>query len=130
MSSDNGKGVAQLLEEANAVVPTVAASDAMQWLGSPDTVFVDVRPAAAIAETGSVEGAVHIPRGLLEFNADPDFAMHNPAMDKAKRVVVFCALGGQAALAGKTLKDMGYGEVLNGGGIQSWKDAGAPITGG
>ncbi len=130
MSATTGKSVPQLLEEANAVVPSVAAADAIGWLGSPDTVFLDVRPAAAIAETGTVEGAVCIPRGLLEFNADPDFAMHNPAMDKSKRVVVFCTLGGQAALAGKTLKEMGYGEVLNGGGLQSWKDAGAPITGG
>ncbi|MEM9605244.1 MAG: rhodanese-like domain-containing protein [Pseudomonadota bacterium] len=128
MSTESGKGVAEFLEAANAVVPKVAAADAMAWLGSDDTVFLDVRPAAAIAETGTVEGAVQIPRGLLEFNADPDFVMHNPAMDKAKRVVVFCALGGQAALAGKTLKDMGYGEVLNGGGIQDWKDAGAPIV--
>ena len=125
-----GKSVPQLLEEANAVVPKVAAADAMKWIGSNDTLFLDVRPSAAIAETGTVEGAVQIPRGLLEFNADPDFAMHNPAMDKSKRVVVFCALGGQAALAGKTLKEMGYGEVLNGGGIQDWKDAGAPISGG
>lgn len=130
MTAESGKGVPQLLEEANALVPKVSATDAMKWLGEDDTIFLDVRPVASIAETGTVEGAVQIPRGLLEFNADPDFAMHNPAMDKSKRVVVFCALGGQAALAGKTLKEMGYGEVLNGGGIQDWKDAGAPIAGG
>lgn len=125
-----GKGVTQLLEEANAVVPKVSAQEAMQWMGRDDTIFLDIRPTATIAETGTLEGAVEIPRGLLEFNADPDFEMHNPAMDKSKRVVVFCMRGGQAALAGKTLKEMGYGEVLNGGGIQEWKDAGAPIKGG
>ncbi len=122
------KTVMQLLEEANSVVPAVAASEAVQWIGDENTILLDVRPAAAIKETGTVEGALQIPRGLLEFNADPSFQMHNPAMDPSKRVVIFCTAGGQAALAGQTLKSMGYGEVYNGGGLDAWKDAGATIV--
>jgi len=122
------KTVTQMLEEANAVVPAVSAEDAMAWANEGNTILLDVRPQATIQETGTVEGSVLIPRGLLEFKADPSFQMHDPAMDPSKRVVVFCAAGGQAALAGQTLKSMGYGEVFNGGGLDAWKDAGATIV--
>lgn len=122
------KTVVQMLEEANAVVPTVAASEALQWTEDGNTVLLDVRPAAAIQETGTVEGSVLIPRGLLEFKADPSFPMYDPAIHPDKRVVIFCTAGGQAALAGQTLKSMGYNDVHNGGGLQAWKDAGATVV--
>ena len=52
-------------------------------------------------------GRLAVPRGLVEFRADPASAMHDKAFDRAKTVVAYCASGGRSALVGKTLKDMG-----------------------
>jgi len=87
-------------------------------------VFVDVRDSSAIAQTGTIKGAQRIARGMLEFVADADSGLHNPALEKDAAIYVVCAAGGQAALAGKTLHEMGYTNVTNIGGISDWKEAG------
>jgi len=74
-----------------------------------------------------VAGALAIPRGLLEFRADPASPLHEAAFGRAKTIVTYCASGGRAALAGKTLKDMGYGDVRNLGGFKDWADAGGAV---
>jgi len=114
------------MDEANAVVPRLSVEDAIAAHADSDSVFVDVRDSAAIAATGTINGAHRIPRGMLEFIADRDGANHNAALSRAKAIYVVCAAGGQAALAGKTLKDMGYDQVFNIGGISSWAQAGGP----
>jgi rhodanese-related sulfurtransferase len=63
----------------------------------------------------------------LEFQADPELPSHNKALDKAKTVIVYCASGGRSALAGKTLKDLGYTQVLNGGGFAELAQGGVAI---
>ena len=68
-----------------------------------------------------------MPRGLVEFRADPASPMHDAAFDRAKTVVAYCASGGRSALVGKTLKDMGYANVRNLGGFKGWLDAGGEI---
>jgi rhodanese-related sulfurtransferase len=68
-----------------------------------------------------------VPRGLVEFRADPGSAMHDKAFDRSKTVVAYCASGGRSALVGKTLKDMGYANVLNLGGFKGWVDAGGEV---
>ena len=64
--------------------------------GSVRVCDVDLREASEIAASGKVAGAVAIPRGLLEFKADPSHAMHEAAMDPSKTVVTYCASGGRA----------------------------------
>ena len=86
--------------------------------------FVDVRDSGDIAKTGTIAGALRIPRGFIEFAADDAHPLHNAAMDKDKDVVLVCAAGGMAALTGKTLNEMGYGKVHNVGGIGDWINAG------
>ncbi|MEN0086949.1 MAG: rhodanese-like domain-containing protein [Pseudomonadota bacterium] len=117
------------LEEANAAVSRVEAAEAVSQFGAPNTVFLDVRDSGAIAGTGTIEGAVQVPRGMLEFAADENTDFHNAALTKDANIMVVCAAGGQAALAGKTLKDMGYTSVTNIGGFGAWKDAGGPTEG-
>src|SRR5262249_24419366 len=68
-----------------------------------------------------------VSRGLLEFRADPESPSHDGNFAKDKPVIVYCAAGGRAALAGKLLKDMGYAEVYNLGGFKDWADAGGAI---
>lgn len=120
------KTASDYLEEANAVVPKMSAEDAVAKHKAGGGVFVDVRDGTAIAESGTIAGALRIPRGMLEFNADPTHPLHAEGMDPEAEVYLICAAGGQAALSGKTLKDMGYKNVTNIGGFKSWVEAGGP----
>ncbi len=119
--------VKQMLVEANAAVPRVPPAQAKELIEKGEALVVDVRDAMEIRNTGKVAGALHIPRGLLEFQADPDMPSHNKALDKSKMVIVYCASGGRSALAGKTLKDMGYAHVVNGGGFAELAQAGVAV---
>ena len=114
----------QMVAEADATVPRVSGADAKALLGKPGVVFVDLREPAEIAASGKVPGALAIPRGLLEFRADPEGASKDAALTAAKTVVTYCASGGRAALAGKTLQEMGYADVKNLARFQDWVEAG------
>ena len=112
------------LAEANAVVPKIAVEEAIARHAAGAAVFIDVRDGSDIAETGTIAGALHIPRGFVEFAADETTPFHNAALTKDAEILLVCAAGGMAALTGKTLIDMGYTNVSNAGGFQAWKDAG------
>ena len=117
----------QMMAEAGAAVPRITPAEVEEMTARGDAVLVDVRDATEVRSTGKVAGALHISRGMLEFQADPDSPTHNKALDRSKTVIVYCAAGGRSALAGKTLKDLGYTRVLNGGGFTELAQAGLPI---
>ncbi|MGZ5905341.1 MAG: rhodanese-like domain-containing protein [Reyranella sp.] len=121
------KTVQAMLAEAEAAVPRISPDEAKGLVGRPDVLFLDVREPPEVAASGKVRGAVAVPRGLVEFRADPASPMHDAAFDRAKTVVTYCASGGRAALVGKTLKDMGYANVRNLGGFKGWLDSGGEI---
>ena len=121
------KTVQAMLDEANAQVPRISPDDAKKLVGRADVLFLDVREPPEVAASGKVPGAVAVPRGLVEFRADPASVMHDEAFDRTKTVVAYCGSGGRAALVGKTLKDMGYTKVLNLGGFKDWVDAGGEV---
>jgi rhodanese-related sulfurtransferase len=121
------KTVQQMLAEADAEVPRISPEDAKGLIDRPDVMFLDVREPAEVAASGKVHGALAIPRGLVEFRADPASPMHDVAFDPAKTVVAYCSSGGRSALVGKTLKDMGYANVRNLGGFKGWVDSGGKI---
>ena len=79
---------------------------------------------AELQAGGKLKGAVNVPRGMLEFRADPESPYHNGAFVADKTVLVYCASGGRSALSGKTLKDLGYAAVYNIGGFKELADAG------
>ena len=116
--------VKEMMDAANAVVPKVTMEEAKALIAGGNAVIVDVRDSAELAQTGKVKGALHIPRGSLEFRADASTSYHDPNLDPGKTVLVYCAAGSRAALAGKVLKDMGYADVRNLGGFKDWADAG------
>ena len=118
--------VKQMMEEANAVVPKITPAQAREMIAKGNTLIVDVREPAEVEASGKVAGAVHHPRGMLEFRADADTPYHDKNFSKEKTVILYCASGGRAALAGKMLKDMGYGEVFNMGGFKDWAESGGP----
>ena len=115
-----------LIDAANAAVPKISGKEAIEMVGK-GALLVDIRDSAELAQTGKAHGAVHIPRGSLEFKAD----LTAPSADKNfahdKPVILHCASGGRAALAGKLLKDMGYTKVYNLGGFKDWAEAGGQV---
>jgi rhodanese-related sulfurtransferase len=115
------------LDEAHAVVPRMSAAEAVAEHGANNAIFIDVRDSSAIAATGTIAGALRIPRGVIEFAADETSPLHNPVMTRKSQIYLVCAVGGQAALAGKTLKDMGYDRIVNIGGISDWIAAGGAV---
>lgn len=120
------KGFKQLLAEANAKVESVSVQDAVPLLGDPSVVFLDVREAAE-RQNGFIPGSIPAPRGFLEFIADPEGPMHDPALAADKTLVVYCGSGGRSALASRTLDEMGFEKVRNlVGGFAAWTAAGAP----
>ena len=121
------KTVQAMLAEADAAVPRITPDEAKGLVGRPDVLFLDVREPAEVAASGKVPGAIAIPRGLVEFRADPTLPSHDAAFDRAKTVIAYCASGGRSALVGKTLKDMGYAKVRNLGGFKGWVDAGGQV---
>lgn len=116
------------MDAANADVPKMSADDAIAIQAKGEGVFIDVRDTAAITASGTIAGAHRVPRGMLEFRADPAVeALFDPIFtDKSAAYYLICGAGGQAALAGKTMKDMGFTNVTNIGGFPAWKDAGGP----
>ncbi len=114
----------ELMARANQAVPKISPAEAMQKAQDEDVLFLDVRDASEVQQSGKIKGAVNVPRGMLEFRADPDSPAHDAALDKAKCVIVYCGSGGRAALAGLTLKDMGFDAVCNLGGFKDWAEAG------
>ena len=118
------KTAKEYLAEANAVVPHISSDDGIRKHDAGNSIFIDVRDSSDIVKSGTIAGALRIPRGFLEFAADENLPYFNAKLSKDADIVLVCAAGGQAALAGKTLKDMGYKNVFNVGGIADWVAAG------
>jgi rhodanese-related sulfurtransferase len=121
------KTVQSMLAEADAAVPRISPDEAKKLVGRADVLFLDVREPAEVSASGKVPGAIAIPRGLIEFRADPASAAYDKNFDPSKTVVAYCASGGRSALVGKTLKDMGFSNVRNLGGFKGWVDAGGEV---
>ena len=118
------KSVKNMLAEANTSVPKLPPADAAKMMTGENVLIVDVRDPSEVEKSGKIKGAVNVSRGMLEFRADSESQYHNPAFDKGKTVLTYCASGGRSALAGQTLKEMGYRTVYNIGGFKELADAG------
>lgn len=118
--------VSQMMEAANATVERIDTDTAKDLIGQ-GALLLDVRDAVELQQTGRAKGAHHIPRGMLEFRADDALQSHDPEMRKDRPIVLYCAAGGRAVLAGKLLKDMGYEQVYNLGGLGDWASGGGEV---
>jgi rhodanese-related sulfurtransferase len=115
-----------LIEAANAAVPKISGKEAQEMVAN-GALLVDVRDGTEVAASGKAAGAIHIPRGSLEFKADPASPTADKNFSTDRTVILHCASGGRAALAGKLLKDMGYEKVYNLGGFKDWVEAGGMV---
>ena len=106
------KSTNQLVSEAMNEIKTINTDQAYQLLKKNICNLVDIREINELENTGSVEGAMHIPRGMLEVYLDPNSPVfQNGKLDNNKEFVLFCAGGVRSALAVKSLKEMGYEKV-------------------
>ena len=121
------KGVKELMAAAESEVPRISPVEAREMIAEGGAVIVDVRDAPEVAASGKARGAVHIARGMLEFRADPELPSHHPELARDRPVILYCGSGGRAALAGKSLKDLGYAEVYNLGGFKDWVESGGEV---
>jgi rhodanese-related sulfurtransferase len=121
-------GYKALVDAANSAVETVPAEEAIKLIGRDDVVLVDIRDIRELRREGKVPGALHCPRGLLEFWIDPASPYHKPAFAQDKRFVFFCAGGLRSALAAQTAQSMGLKPVAHiEGGFSAWKKLGGPV---
>lgn len=119
------KSAKDLVAEASREVETLSAAQAMDLAGQPDVVFVDLREGEELQKTGKVKGAVHVPRGFLEFQVDPKSPTHKTELSDRK-LVLYCGSGSRSVLAAKTLRDMGISGVAHvDGGFPALQQAGA-----
>ena len=68
--------VKQMLEAANAFVPIITQDQAADMIAKGNTLVLDVRDPAEVTAGGGIAGAVNVPRGMLEFRADPECQHH------------------------------------------------------
>lgn len=112
-----------LVIAAKALIHEVSLDDADQAIRDAD-VLLDVREADEYA-AGHLPGAVHVSRGMLEFKlgGTPELSHRD------LKVVLYCKTGGRAALAARSLQDMGYVNVQSlAGGFDAWAAAGKPVA--
>lgn len=128
MATELRKHAKDLVGEAKSQIENLTPDQVEQELQNSDVVLIDVRDSEERLMNGSIPGAIHVIRGMLEFRADPTTPYHNEALQPDRRIILHCASGGRSALAAKTLKDMGYSNVAHlDGGFNAWKESGKAV---
>lgn len=121
------RGVDVLCEEASGLVETWTVEQASAHLDDEDVVFVDIRDIRELWREGTIPGAVHAPRGMLEFWVDPDSPYARDVFQSGRRFVFYCAAGLRSVLAARTVQEMGLSPVCHmEGGYGAWREAGHP----
>jgi rhodanese-related sulfurtransferase len=122
------KTAADLVAEAKQRIENLTVDQTAEELERGDSLLVDLREPSEREEHGAIPGAVHAPRGMLEFWADPTSSYHRAEFDPNRRIILHCGGGGRSALAADTLQHMGYTNVAHlDGGFSAWKAADQPV---
>lgn len=117
---------AELVKDAKSRIENLTPDQVQAEIAGGAT-LVDIRDAPELAG-GTIAGAVHASRGMLEFYADPASPLHKKELDPGHRIILHCASGGRSALAVLTLRELGYANVAHlDGGFKAWQAAGKPI---
>ena len=106
------KSSLKLVQEALSEINTINVDQAYDLAIKDKCNLIDIRDIRELEKEGRVEGAQHIPRGMLEFWMDPESVYFKEGkLDLKKEMILFCAGGLRSALATKSLKDMGFENV-------------------
>lgn len=123
------KSAKQLVAEANAEIVTVPTEKALAAHPDVSVIMVDIRDIREVTREGQIPGAIHAPRGMLEFWVDPASPYHREVFAQADKTFVFyCASAWRSALAAKAMQDVGMTNVAHlEGGFSAWKEQGGAI---
>ena len=114
--------VSELIAAARLLINQISVHETAELQRLEAAMLIDLRDVRELQQQGTVPGAFHAPRGMLEFWADPDSTYHKPVFRTDKKLVLFCASGLRSALAVRTLQEMGMDNVLDmEGGFTEWK---------
>ena len=123
------KGCKDLVAEANASIRTIPTSDAIARHGDDNIVFVDLRDVRELKREGMIPGAIHAPRGMIEFWVDPKSPYYKDVFGSGKEFYFYCASAWRSALATRAVQEMGLEPVAHiEGGFGAWKNAGGPVA--
>jgi rhodanese-related sulfurtransferase len=119
---------AGLVSAAKQRIENLTPDEVAAELAAGDVTLIDIREPEERASSGAIAGAVHAPRGMLEFYADPTSPYHRPEFETDRRIVLYCASGGRSALATDMLRQLGYANPAHlDGGFKAWTAAGQPV---
>lgn len=124
------RGAWELVEAAERGVESLSVEDVAALRGDEDreVTLIDIRDVRELWIEGTIPGARHAPRGMLEFWADPGTEYYRDYFDPDRRYVLFCNEAGRSALAAERLREMGYDDVAHmAGGFTAWREAGHEI---
>lgn len=123
------KNIFAEVEKVKEGLENLGIEDLEKELAENDNLLlVDIREIQERVDLGTIPGAKHAPRGMLEFWADPASPYYRDWFTEDKRIVVFCAGGGRSAFAAQALKDMGFSDVAHlEPGFNGWAKAGKPV---
>ena len=119
------KGIKQLCAEAEQEIETLSVEQVMEVRENTDVQLVDIRDVRELWRDGTIPGAMHAPRGMLEFWVDPESPYHREDFASGKKFIFYCAGGMRSALAAQSVHRMGLGPVAHmAGGYGAWVKAG------
>jgi rhodanese-related sulfurtransferase len=122
------RGIKAMIDEANALVEVMSATDAIEAAKKSDVILIDIRDPREIERDGRIPGAFSCTRGMLEFWIDPESPYAKPVFQESKKFIFHCAGGLRSALAAKTAHDMGLAPVAHmAGGFAAWREAGGAV---
>ncbi|MGE0627832.1 MAG: rhodanese-like domain-containing protein [Hyphomicrobiaceae bacterium] len=117
-----------MVDAARRAIREYTAAEAIELAKRDDVLLVDIRDPRELTREGKVPGALHAPRGMLEFWIDPESKYFRKVFGEDKTFVFFCAGGLRSALTTKTMQDMGLSPVAHIiGGFAAWRDAGGAV---
>jgi rhodanese-related sulfurtransferase len=121
---------ADLVGRAKATIRECSVTDVQSCM-QRGALLIDIREPAEFYR-GRIPGAVHLPRGLLEFEVhglvQRTCQDSTTAAPEDQAIVLYCGTGGRSALAAETMATLGYRNVQSmSGGIVAWAEARLPL---
>ncbi len=122
------KSAESMVNQAKSEISSLSIDETQKKLADGTALLVDIRDIRELKKLGRLPGAIHAPRGMLEFWVDPQSPYHRAEFATDKTLILYCASAWRSALAAKTLQDMGMDNVAEmEGGFSAWVEAGHAV---
>ncbi len=123
------KSVKEMVAEAKSQIDNISPSEAAQRVSEQGALILDIRDVRELQRDGAIPGAMHVPRGMLEFWVSPDSPYTKEIFSEDREFILCCAGGARSALSTQTLKEMGMPKVSHiETGFGGWNADGMPVT--